>query len=159
MKSKRRGCSLFRCGGGTHALIRSVVLCTESPAGRDTGCPGARPTLGILILTSACLVFPPSRNTHQGLMAIGSPSSQARKGARIFSCPILGACALMEWAGRLGQFCRHEGQIRRVRFPHAPCPPAACVSFRVGVLPSSWAQALLEDSSNPEDYSCWKAKV
>lgn len=131
-----------------------MVLCTESPAGKDTGCPGVLTSLGILTLTSACLVFPHSRNTHQGLIATGSPSSQARKGARIFSCQILGACSLTEWAGRLGQFCKSGESCS-----HKPLVHLLPVSLLgQGVLSSSWAQALLEDSSNPEDYRCWRQK-
>lgn len=147
MKSKRRGCFLFRSGGGKHGLLKRTY--TENLVENDTACPGALPSPGILTLTSACLVslaqqkHSPRADGHQ------LPLQPGQEGGKDLYLPVPGACAGMERTGRLGQSCGHEGRTGRVLVPTLPFPETSCLCpLRVGgqgVLPSSWAQALLED--------------
>ena len=70
------------------------------------------------------------------------PYSQAKKRTRIFYCRL--ACAFMARPGAWGSPAGLRRKSGECWFPHSPFPPSACVPSAVGVLPYSWAQALLQ---------------
>ena len=80
-----------------------------------------------------------SRKTRQGLIG---PYSQAKKRTRIFSCLL--ACAFTARPGAWGSPAGLRRKSGECWFPHSLFPPSAWVPSAGGLLPYSWAQALLQ---------------